>query len=127
MAYKLEKEKTKTSPYLLIDEENNYMKLEGKSYLEDVFGFFQDINDWLDKIFENDSAELTFDCEMEYFNSSTTKMIFNSLRKMDNAAEKGAKITVNWIAYEDDEMIIECGEEFAEDLDNLTFNMVTKE
>ena len=124
MAFKLEREGTKTSPYLLVDEERKYIKLGGKSYLEDIFGFFKEINEWLDNYFLSGSAELTFDCEMEYFNSSTTKMIFNMLRTMDKAAASGAKVTVNWIADEDDDMIIECGEEFAEDLEHLTFNIV---
>ena len=127
MSFKLEREGTKTSPYVMIDEANSYIKLQGKSYLEDIFSFFKDINDWLEKYFLSGSAKLTFDCEMEYFNSSTTKMIFNMLRTMDKAAENGAKVTVNWIADEDDDMIIECGEEFAEDLEHLTFNMVIKE
>ena len=139
MAFKLERERTKTSPYVLIDEEKKYMKFEGKSYLEDIFTFFKEINEWLENYFRSgsagssatgsaggSSAELTFDCEMEYFNSSTTKMIFNMLRTMDKAAGNGANVTVNWITAEDDEMIIECGEEFAEDMEHLTFNMVTK-
>ena len=127
MAFKLEREGTKTSPYVLIDEENGYIKFEGKSYLEDIFGFFKEINEWLDKYLSSGSVELTFDCKMLYFNSATTKMIFNMLRSMDKAAENGASITVNWIAAEDDEMIIECGEEFEEDMEHLTFNMVTED
>ena len=137
MAFKLEREKTNTSPYVLIDEAKGYMKLEGKSYLDDIIGFFGEIHDWLENYLLLSSASgtssaliehscLTFDCAMEYFNSSTTKMIYNMLRTMDKAAAKGAKITVNWITYDDDDMIIECGEDFKEDMEHLTFNLVVK-
>jgi predicted ATP-grasp superfamily ATP-dependent carboligase len=125
MSFRLEKEKTKTSPYVLIDEDKCYMKLEGKSYLENITEFFKDINEWLENYLSSDCSELTFDCAMEYFNSSTTKIIYNLLRRMDRAAGEGANIVVNWIAAEDDEMIIECGEDFEEEMEHLTFNIVT--
>ena len=124
MAYKLEREKTKTSPYVLIDEEKGYMRLEGESYLEDAVVFFKDINDWLEKYFSSDFDELIFDCAMEYFNSSTTKLLYNMFRYMDTHAEE-KKVVVNWIvADEDDDMLIECGEDYREEMENLTFNLI---
>ena len=124
MAFKLERKKTNTTPYILIDEERGYMKLEGKSYLEDILGFFKEINEWLEKYLASGSAVLTFDCAMEYFNSSTTKMLYNMLRMMDKQAGRGNKIVVNWIFAEDDEMITECGEDFREEMETLEFNIV---
>ena len=64
MAFKLERERTNTTPHVLIDEEKGYMRLEGKSYLEDTVGFFKDINEWLETYLSSGSAELTFDCAM---------------------------------------------------------------
>jgi len=124
MAYKLEREKTNTSPYILIDEEKGYMRFEGESYLEDIFGFFQEINDWLEKYLASDFSGFTFDCAMEYFNSSTTKVLYNILRLLD-AHASGKKVIVNWIvADEDDDMLIECGEDYQEEMENLEFNLV---
>jgi len=124
MAYRLEREKTKTSPYVLIDEEHGYIRFEGESYLEDIIGFFQEINDWLEKYLSSDFAKLTFDCAIEYFNSSTAKLLFNMLRAMDSRAAAGKKIIVNWIVAKDDDMLIECGEDFKEEMENLEFNLV---
>ena len=126
MSFKLEKEQTNTTPYILIDEERRYMKFKGKCYLEDIVDFFYDINEWLEKYLAAESIELTFDCEMKYFNSSTTKMIYNMLRSMDKAAGKGANIVVNWIVNDDNDMIIECGEDFEEEMEHLTFNLVIR-
>ena len=124
MAYRLERQKTKTSPYILIDEEKNYMRFEGESYLEDVIDFFKEINEWLENYLASNFTELTFDCAMEYFNSSTTKLLYNILRLMDTHAP-GKKVIVNWIvADEDDEMLIECGEDYQEEMKNLQFNLV---
>jgi len=124
MSFKLEREKTKTSPYVLIDEEKRYMRFEGESYLEDIFGFFKEINDWLEQFLSSDFEELTFDCAMGYFNSSTTKVLYNILRLMDKHAP-GKKVVVNWIvADEDDDMLIECGEDYQDEMEDLEFNLV---
>jgi predicted ATP-grasp superfamily ATP-dependent carboligase len=124
MAYILEREKTKTTPYILIDEEKGYMRFEGESYLEDIVGFFSEINAWLESYLTSDFAGLTFDSALEYFNSSTTKQVYNMLRLMDTYAS-GKKVIVNWIvADEDDDMLIECGEDFQEEMENLEFNLV---
>jgi len=121
---RIERERTKTTPYVLIDEQKGYMKFEGESYLEDIVGFFKEINLWLEKYLVLDFNEFTFDCALEYFNSSTTKMLYNILRLMDaNAVDK--KVVVNWIvADEDDDMLIECGEDFLEEMEHLEFNIV---
>jgi len=127
MAFRLEKERTKTSPYVLIDEEKGYMRFEGESYLEDIFGFFSEINDWLEKYLSSDFTELTFDCAMEYFNSSTTKVLYNMLRYMDSHSD-GKKVVVNWIVTdEDDDMLIECGEDYQEEMEHLEFHMIIGE
>ena len=127
MSFKLERERTKTTPYVLIDEEKKYMRFEGESYLEDIVGFFKEINAWLREYLTSDFTAFTFDCAMEYFNSSTTKQIYNILRLMD-ANAPGKKVTVNWIvANKDDNMLIECGEDYQDDMDNLEFNIVIKE
>jgi len=123
MGFKLEREKTNASPYVLIDEEKGYMRFEGESYLEDVFTFFSEINDWLEKYMSSDFTELTFDCAMEYFNSSTTKVLYNMLRYMD-VHSQGKKVIVNWIVEdEDDDMLIECGEDYQEEMDHLEFHI----
>jgi len=123
MSFKLERERTKTMPYVLIDEEKGYMRFEGESYLEDIVGFFKEINEWLQEYLLSDFTEFTFDCALEYFNSSTTKQIYNILRLMDANAH-GKKVTVNWIVTdEDDDMLIESGEDYRDDMENLTFNI----
>jgi len=124
MPFRLEREKTATTPYVLIDEAKGYIRFEGRSYLEDILGFFAEINEWLVEYLSTASASLTFDCELEYFNSSTTKVLYNMLRLMDKAAAGGAKVTVNWIAAEDNDMVVECGEDFSDEMEHMKFNLI---
>jgi len=123
MAYKLELEKTEMTPYVLIDEEKGYIKFEGESYHENVFDFFQKIREWLSAFLETDFDSLTFDCELVYFNSSTVKVLLGMLLEMDNC-KNSDRITVNWITTKNNVIIIECGEDFEEDLENITFNLL---
>jgi hypothetical protein len=44
--------------------------------------------------------------------------------KMDKYACEKNKVVVNWITTGDNDIIIECGEDFKEDISNLEFNMV---
>jgi hypothetical protein len=126
MAYRLEKERATSTPYILIDEEKNYMKFEGRSFHENVVEFYSGVNTWLDAYLETDFGVFTFDFEMNYFNSSTSKLLHNMLTKMDNCVTDNKKVIVNWITTEDNDIIIECGEDFKEDFNKLEFNIIIK-
>jgi len=125
MAFKLEREKTDLTPYVLIDEEKGYMRLEGESYHENVIAFFREICEWQSEFLKKDFDSFTFDCELRYFSSSSVKVLLNMLLDMDNSKNSG-KITVNWITTKRNKIIIECGEDFQEDLENIKFNLVIK-
>ena len=62
--------------------------------------------------------------EIIYFNSSSSKALMNIFDQLDAAAANGKNIVVNWKYREDDENIMESGEEYQEDVDNLTFNLI---
>jgi hypothetical protein len=124
MAFRLEKEKTTSTPYVLVDESRGYMKLEGRCFHDNTVIFFREINEWLDTYLKTDFGTITFDNAISYFNSSTTKLIFSMLTKMDKYSIGANKVVVNWIAFEDNEVMIECGEDFKLELENLEFNIV---
>jgi len=125
MAYKLEVQKTGSTPYVLIDEENGYLKFEGESYHENVVVFFKDVSDWLNNFLSSDFGAFTFECALKYFNSSTAKLLLNMLMDMDDAAANGNKVVVNWMVDEDNDIIVECGEDFKDEMNTLEFNMIT--
>jgi len=126
MAYRFEKERTVSTPYILIDEEKSYMRFEGRSFHENVAEFYREVNSWLDTYLVKDFGTFIFDFEMNYFNSSTSKLLHNMLTKMDKCVSDKKKVVVNWITTEDNDIIIECGEDFQEDFGNLKINMIIK-
>jgi len=126
MAFRLEREKTDLTPYVLIDEESGYMNLEGESYHENIYEFFSEIKEWLDNFLATDFESFTFDFELKYFNSSTVRILLGILRDMDRSPSVD-NISVNWITTKGNKIIIECGEKFQDNLKNLKLNFVINE
>lgn len=124
MAFRLEKQKTGSTPYILIDEEQGYMKFEGESFHENVMEFYREVGEWLHEFLKTDFGAFTFDCELKYFNSSTAKLLLNMLMEMDENTTDEKRVTVNWITTGDNDIIIECGEDFQEEMENLEFRQI---
>ena len=125
MPYRFEREKSPSTPYILIDEERGYLKLEGKSFHENVIEYFREVVEWVDSFLESDFSSLTFECRLDYFNSSTAKLLWNILMDM-NDSERAGNITVNWVTRKDNVIVTEMGEDYQEDMDRLQFNMVVE-
>ena len=119
--------KTASTPLVIINEPTGYMKFEGESYSENVIEFYKFVTDWLSRFLKTEFNVFVFDCALEYFNSSTSKLLYNMLNDMDKTAAGGKEIVVNWFADKDNDIIIESGEDFEEDLTNLKFNLIIKE
>jgi hypothetical protein len=125
MAFFLERKGTNATPYVLIDEAKNYMKLEGLSFHENSPEFYQDIVEWLGEYLEGDFGTFTFDSHMKYFNSTTTKILFNMLEMMSDNAAENKKVVVNWHVSPDDDLLKELCEDMAEDYGDLEINLIT--
>ena len=67
---------------------------------------------------------MIFDVELEYFNSSSSKLLYNMLKSMDTRASHGKDIAVNWYTVEGNDIILEQGEDFKDELTNLKFNII---
>ena len=125
MAFKLELPLTESTPYVLIDEEVGYIRFKGECYAENTIEFFKKTTDWLTLYLATDFKSLTFDCELEYFNSSSSKLLYNMLKSMDTRASHGKDITVNWYVQDGNDIIFEYGEDFKDELKNLNFLIIT--
>ncbi len=124
--FRLEKQRTTSTPYILIDEAESYMVISGESFPENVSEFYKDVIQWLSNYLDRNFSKLTVDFELVYFNSSTSKLLMNVFDLLETAVSNGKFIVVNWIYNADNDIIKECGEEFAEDFDSLKINLVIK-
>ena len=124
MSFFLEKKSTQSTPYVLIDEEKHYMKIEGMCFHENAADFFEDIVKWLAKYLDSDYDTFTFDCKMKYFNSSTTKVLFDILELVNESAINNKEAIVNWHSNKGDDLLTELFEDIEEEYENLTINLI---
>ncbi len=118
---------TKFTPEISFDYTGRLLVIKGESYPENTSEFFNPVFKWLDDyLTENSQEPTTVNIELYYFNSSSSKVLMNFFEVLDNAGERGQKITVNWIYEEEDEDSLEFGEEFAEDMNHIQFNLELK-
>ena len=118
---------TKSSPKIDFNAQTNILSIEGESYPENTTQFYESVFVWLEEFLENiKGQEVVFNIELIYFNSSSSKVLMDLFDALEEASEEGKNIVVNWIYDEDNEASLEYGEEFAEDMDSLTFNLLEK-
>ncbi len=120
-------EKTKFTPEIMFDSSLRVLNIKGESYPENTSAFYKPVFKWIKEYFSDVSKEKTIvNIELYYFNSSSSKVLMNLFEELDNAAEKGGKIAVNWIYDPEDEDSLEFGEEFAEDVSHIEFLLSRK-
>ncbi|MBT4286106.1 MAG: DUF1987 domain-containing protein [Deltaproteobacteria bacterium] len=123
---KLVIEPSKSTPFINFDADQNNLLIQGESYPENTAEFYQPVFNWLNQyVNEIEDQEVMVNVELIYFNSSTSKVLMDFFDILDLSAQKN-KISVNWIYDAEDEDNLEYGEDFQEDLKNLTFKFSTK-
>ena len=55
--------------------------------------------------------------KMEYFNTSSSKCIYDLLKEVKSLENKGKEVVVRWYYDEDDEDMLEAGEDYSDLLD----------
>lgn len=111
------------SPEIDFDFANNTYSLRGESYPENVSVFYSPILKSLEThLTSQRNTNITFDFELIYFNSSSSKVLMDLFDLLDIAAERN-NVIINWYFKSEDDIIEEMGESFGEDLENATFHM----
>lgn len=118
-------EKTKGTPLIDFNPESGILKIEGQSYPENAFKFYEPIIKWVNEYIEKAEGEIIIiiDFNLPYINSSSTKCIMMLLEKFQTSYDNGKNIKVNWYYDSENESSLECAEEFMEDL-TLPFNLI---
>lgn len=119
-------EATRSSPAIDFDATARQLRICGESYPENAAAFYAPVFAWLKEFIAALEPEATVQVDLEilYLNSSSTKVMLNLLDLLEQAAQDGAQIIVNWRYDPENEAMLECGQDFSEELNALTFNLV---
>ena len=114
-------EPTRTTPLVKFDPDAGILEMKGRSSPENSIEFYQKILDNLEEFASSGGPEFTANIAFEYFNTSSSKCLFDVFKRISKIESSGKKININWYYEEGDEDMMEAGEDYSDLLD-LDFN-----
>lgn len=103
---------------------NGELLLKGRSIPENSIEFYKPLIEWLESYSESPNSTTVLSVQLEYFNTSSSKCILDVFKKLESVS--GSEITVRWHYEEDDEDMLEAGEDYEAIID-LPFEMIEVE
>jgi hypothetical protein len=104
---------TETTIGVLLDKANGIFEFSGKSRPENVIGFFEPIFSWIDQYEQNPNQETVFSFKLDYYNSSSAKVLLRLLVRLEDIFEKGYPVKIHWYFRKTDEDMRESGEDYS--------------
>ena len=98
--------------------------LKGRSIPENSIEFYKPLIEWLEAYAESPSSKTVLSVQLEYFNTSSSKCILDVFKKLEVVS--GSEISIKWYYEEDDEDMLEAGEDYDAIID-LPFEMIEVE
>lgn len=132
---KLHLQPTHTTPEIIFSPKENVFLIKGTSSPEDVRALYYPVIEWL-KIFIDDilegeitlfssSAPLKIQADLDYFNSSSAKFLYDIFAELKRLPDAGIPVIVSWCYDQDDTDQEEAGADIAA-LVGMQFNFVAK-
>jgi hypothetical protein len=112
------------TPSVKFDAEKGVIEIKGRSIPENSIEFYKPLVDWLEG-YSNEALDLTrVNVQLEYFNTSSSKCILDVFKKLESIHKSGDKeVIINWYYEEDDEDMLEAGEDY-ESIIRVPFKMI---
>ena len=111
---------TKSSPLIKYDSSENLFLIKGKAIPENVNQLFKPVLEWIELFGNSDVAEVNFTFYFSYFNTTTSKVVFQIIRDLKKIRDqKNKKVTISWIYDTDDEDMKDMGEMYHEHLGDI--------
>ncbi|MEN6349478.1 MAG: DUF1987 domain-containing protein [Syntrophomonas sp.] len=97
---------------------DNTFTISGQSYPENAVNFYTPVFSWLEKYLEELGKEnAVFEFNLIYMNTSSTKCIMDFIDILQEAYSRGKNVNIKWYCDPDNESLLECAEEFKEDVE----------
>ena len=116
-------EPSRVTPLVNFDPEEGILEMKGRSSPENSIQFYQKVIINLGLFAESEHGAFTANFAFEYFNTSSSKCLFDIFKKLVKIQASGKHLVINWFFEEDDEDMMEAGEDYSDLLD-LEFNFI---
>jgi hypothetical protein len=104
---------TSATPFVSFDPIIGMMQIEGRSIPENADDFWLPVLNWFESYIISPCETTTFSISLEYFNISSSKRILFLLYKLNELAERGCNVKVEWNYRREDEDMFEVGQDYA--------------
>ena len=111
-------------PQIALDKSKGIFEFEGKSLPEDVISFYSPVFKWSEEYVKDPNPITEVKMKISYYNSASQRAINEFFTIIKKAELRNSKVTIHWFYDEDDEEMLESGEEFA-DITKLKFNYIS--
>tara|TARA_B110000503_G_C7150971_1_gene415158 strand:+ start:2413 stop:2796 length:384 start_codon:yes stop_codon:yes gene_type:complete len=111
------------TPTIKFNPEEGKLLIQGRSIPENSIDFYKPLVDILEEYAGNVKETTRVDIVLEYFNTSSSKCILDVFKKLEKINEAAGGVTINWHYEEDDEDMLEAGEDY-QAIINIPFKMV---
>ncbi len=105
-------EGTSKTPTIIFDSEAGLLELKGRSIPENSIEFYRPVVESLDKYSHEPKDKTSVNIQLEYFNTSSSKCILDLFKKLEAIHKTGKDVVINWFYEEDDEDMLEAGEDY---------------
>jgi hypothetical protein len=113
---------TQSTPQVILDPDGVIM-IKGRSMNKNAAEFYKQVESWIDVYVCNPVETTRVDIYLEYFNSINSKIFTALLRKISEVRLKDKEFIINWYYEEDDEDILDQGENISSVL-NIPIHMI---
>ena len=122
----IEIEGTEKTPTVQFDSATGRLQIKGRSIPENSIEFYKPLIEWIDSYAKLPKAATEVNIQLEYFNTSSSKCILDVFKKLEAIRASGNDVGINWHYEEDDEDMLEAGEDY-QAIINIPFKMIEVE
>jgi hypothetical protein len=97
--------------------------IKGRSIPENSIEFYKPLIDWIGEYGGAPQGKTEVNIQWEYFNTSSSKCILDVFKKLEAIHKAKNEVEVNWYYEEDDEDMLEAGEDY-ESIIRVPFKMI---
>jgi len=116
-------EGTPKTPTVRFDGSKGSVEIKGRSIPENSIEFYKPLVDWLEAYAKEAKPQTQVNIQLEYFNTSSSKCILDVFKKLEAIQKINQGVTINWFYDEDDEDMLEAGQDY-ESIIRIPFKMI---
>ena len=116
-------EGTPKTPTVNFDAAKGTVEIKGRSIPENSIEFYKPLVDWLERYKGGPAKQTQVNVQLEYFNTSSSKCILDLFKKVEDIHKAQNDVIINWHYEEDDEDMLEAGEDY-ESIIKVPFKMI---